>query len=715
MIRGVLRFLGSFMPTQPGDLTVSQADGKARIYRSAAVCVLEDQGNRGVASGYASLTSSALVPTAQLGTGTADATTFLRGDGTWAAGGGGGTMDHAALSSNLAWGTSGHTSTANRLAGFDGSGNAAAVTLTAPLSLSSSALSVSVFTGDTGSGGTTGLVPAPSAGDGLAGKYLAADGTWTQLPAGLVTFWLDPADSSNIATYKTALVAPATTAETTLAVGATGTSDNLLAAFATDPTIPGVTLLPHGVVSFHLHCATGAANEVARLKVEIYTCNSSGGSETLRGSSYSDNFWDASQEVNTDVTLSSGYALATTDRLVFKVSAARVSGPATCNITVYFNGATRPASVLTTIGALTPQLVGAQPLDAGLTSLTAADASAGLPYVTAANTWASATYSGMLSVVSAAWKVVGLRESGGQDLGMGAVADGSLLSRSGTSVVGTTPDTVVSDAAGANGIVTRTASGAVTARALTAGDGITVTNGDGVSGNPTVAVQASVKGFQLYQLFTVIQPQGGVVPNVDGVGSTITSAGLYTTNVSEAGFPCTQYGDGAASGCRFYVSGAFHTDVGTTTTDILFKMGSDIAAGITVVFIGFSSNASLSTGDPSGHRYAIRWLRGTDTNWQLATKDNVTQNLVDTGVVVTADYYYAVRFVCTSSSVDVQISASATVAGAKSGIDAAGTTTSSTNMPTSTTDMYAILSMQRSAASTSRCLKFGYWRTIQVP
>jgi len=37
--------------------------------------------------------------------------------------------------------------------------------------------------GDSGSGGTKGLVPAPAAGDAAAGKYLDADGTWT-VPAG---------------------------------------------------------------------------------------------------------------------------------------------------------------------------------------------------------------------------------------------------------------------------------------------------------------------------------------------------------------------------------------------------------------------------------------------------------------------------------------------------------------------------------------------------
>ena len=40
------------------------------------------------------------------------------------------------------------------------------------------------FIGDSGSGGTEGLVPAPAAGDAAAGKYLSADGTWSAPPGG---------------------------------------------------------------------------------------------------------------------------------------------------------------------------------------------------------------------------------------------------------------------------------------------------------------------------------------------------------------------------------------------------------------------------------------------------------------------------------------------------------------------------------------------------
>jgi hypothetical protein len=39
------------------------------------------------------------------------------------------------------------------------------------------------FVGDSGAGGTKGLVPAPAAGDAAAGKFLKADGTWIA-PAG---------------------------------------------------------------------------------------------------------------------------------------------------------------------------------------------------------------------------------------------------------------------------------------------------------------------------------------------------------------------------------------------------------------------------------------------------------------------------------------------------------------------------------------------------
>lgn len=37
---------------------------------------------------------------------------------------------------------------------------------------------MTAFTGDSGSGGAKGIVPAPAAGDAAANKYLKSDGTW---------------------------------------------------------------------------------------------------------------------------------------------------------------------------------------------------------------------------------------------------------------------------------------------------------------------------------------------------------------------------------------------------------------------------------------------------------------------------------------------------------------------------------------------------------
>ena len=83
--------------------------------------------------------------------------------------------------------------------------------------------------------------------------------------------------------------------------------------------------------------------------------------------------------------------------------------------------------------------------DAGLMSLVAAEAGAGLPYLTGASTWARGSL-GDLAVVSGAWQVTqarGLREGGGTTLALGPISDGQALYRSGSGIAGVhvMPDT----------------------------------------------------------------------------------------------------------------------------------------------------------------------------------------------------------------------------------------------------------------------------------
>lgn len=66
-----------------------------------------------------------------------------------------------------------------------GTGVMEELTPAAPLGVSAGAVTVATMTGDSGSGGARGVVPAPSAGDAAAGKFLKASGAWAVPPAGI--------------------------------------------------------------------------------------------------------------------------------------------------------------------------------------------------------------------------------------------------------------------------------------------------------------------------------------------------------------------------------------------------------------------------------------------------------------------------------------------------------------------------------------------------
>jgi len=102
----------------------------------------------------------------------------------------------------------------------------------------------------------------------------------------------------------------------------------------------------------------------------------------------------------------------------------------------------------TTIATLAAVAAAYQPLDAGLTSLTAADATAGLPYVTGANTWATATL-GDLYVSGGAWRVTGLANLPTTD--QKSALAGSYGSPSGSNKYVTQSDPVLTGTGGATG------------------------------------------------------------------------------------------------------------------------------------------------------------------------------------------------------------------------------------------------------------------------
>lgn len=94
-------------------------------------------------------------------------------------GGGGGVTSHPALTS-LAWGSSGHTGTASRIAGFDGSGAATVYTASAMLDLISSTQGVVLYRG---ASGWAALSPGTS-GHFLKTNGAGADPSWAAASGG---------------------------------------------------------------------------------------------------------------------------------------------------------------------------------------------------------------------------------------------------------------------------------------------------------------------------------------------------------------------------------------------------------------------------------------------------------------------------------------------------------------------------------------------------
>lgn len=130
-----------------------------------------------------------------------DPTFVLHADGTFSAAGGGGSVTNVTATAPLA--SSGGatpdisiTLPSDATKYLDGTGNftvpagsggtVTSVATTAPITggtiTTTGTIAVSTMTGDSGSGGATGVVPAPASGDAAAGKFLKADATWAVPP-----------------------------------------------------------------------------------------------------------------------------------------------------------------------------------------------------------------------------------------------------------------------------------------------------------------------------------------------------------------------------------------------------------------------------------------------------------------------------------------------------------------------------------------------------
>lgn len=150
-----------------------------------------------------------------------------------------------------------------------------------------------------------------------------------------------------------------------------------------------------------------------------------------------------------------------------------------------------------------------------------------------------------------------------------------------------------------------------------------------------------------------------------GGGTTVNGIGTTVTNDTTVSHPAADQVFGYMT--NFATAATLNDTAGTSSVNTTFFRGSvGVANGFFFsarvgvvdttsirVFTGLANQtiATMVTADnPAGHYAGFQFStnRG-DTTWQLVTKDNTTQNVVNTNVAFTANNVYQLSFNCTST------------------------------------------------------------------
>ena len=216
--------------------------------------------------------------------------------------------------------------------------------------------SLTYYTGAVGATGATGAT-------GAAGPTGATGATGATGPQGIAggnagrIYYLWAGVTADVVGYKKAVTSPSPNVETTITTAVTGTGDVEIISFITDVGEPGVESLPTGIAERLIHAYQDGNNTCnARLNFKLLKRNIAG-TETLLRNGYSETFSNQTlQEIMWTVAYPTAVSLLTTDRLVFKVYAARVSGPASFNvITSYEGGDVSYVKTTISAGSVGPQ------------------------------------------------------------------------------------------------------------------------------------------------------------------------------------------------------------------------------------------------------------------------------------------------------------------------------------------------------------------------